>query len=60
MSPKRAACQLRAHFGEDAEIDKGVRIDLPGFRNGFCPDVAEVAEGAEPDAKDRCAPKTWG
>ncbi|MBH1934025.1 Uma2 family endonuclease [Streptomyces sp. AV19] len=66
MSPQRrthwriifsVARQLDSHFGEAAEIDSDVRIDLPGYRNGFCPDVAKAVDGAKPDAKGRFDPK---
>ncbi|WP_164543593.1 Uma2 family endonuclease [Streptomyces mobaraensis] len=65
MSPQRRthwkiifeiACRLRQHFGEDTEIDSDVRIDFPGYLNGFCPDLVKIADGATPDGKGRFSP----
>ncbi|GHF13730.1 Uma2 family endonuclease [Streptomyces morookaense] len=44
--------QLEDHFGPDSSIECDVRLDLPGYRNGFVPDLYKVADGAEPDVKD--------
>jgi Uma2 family endonuclease len=41
--------QLEDHFGDDVEIASDVRIDFPGYLNGFAPDLAKLAEGAVPD-----------
>jgi Uma2 family endonuclease len=49
--------QLNAHFGEDARITSDVRIDFPGDVNGFCPDIAKMVEGAEPDDEGRFSPE---
>ncbi|MEU8570830.1 Uma2 family endonuclease [Streptomyces pathocidini] len=49
--------QLEDHFGVDAEIDSDVRVDFPGYMNGFAPDLCKVVEGATPDSKGRFAPK---
>jgi Uma2 family endonuclease len=46
---RRVLRQLEDRFGQDAEIDSDVRIDFPGYLNGFCPDLAKLAEGAVPD-----------
>jgi len=48
--------QLEDQFGEDAEIDVDMRIDFPGYLNGFCPDIIKVVDGAEPNDDDRFAP----
>ncbi|MGP3948370.1 Uma2 family endonuclease [Streptomyces sp. 7N604] len=46
---RRVLRQLEDRFGEDAKITSDVRIDFPGYLNGFCPDLTKLAEGAEPD-----------
>ncbi|WP_372409959.1 Uma2 family endonuclease [Streptomyces luteireticuli] len=48
--------QLEDRFGRDAEINSDVRIDFPGYMNGFCPDLAKIADGAVADHKDRFPP----
>jgi Uma2 family endonuclease len=40
-------------FGMDTEVFSNVRIDFPGHQNGFCPDVAKLRDGAEPDEAGR-------
>jgi Uma2 family endonuclease len=50
---RRVLRQLEDRFGEGAEITSDVRIDFPGYLNGFCPDLAKVAEGAVRDEDDR-------
>ncbi|MDT3396101.1 Uma2 family endonuclease [Streptomyces sp. B1866] len=40
---------LEDAFGRDATILWDVRIDFPGVLNGYVPDVAYIAEGAEED-----------
>ncbi|MER7793721.1 Uma2 family endonuclease [Streptomyces sp. NPDC097640] len=48
---RRVMQQLEDRFGRDADIDVDVRIDFPGYLNGFCPDLAKIAEGAVPDER---------
>lgn len=50
---RRIVRALEDEFGMDVEAFSDVRIDFPGDRNGFCPDVAKLCEGAEPDAGER-------
>ncbi|MBB5120578.1 Uma2 family endonuclease [Streptomyces eurocidicus] len=45
--------QLEARFGEDSLVECDVRLDLPGYRNGFVPDLFKPADGAEMDAKGK-------
>lgn len=45
--------QLEARFGEDSIIECEVRLDLPGYRNGFVPDLYKLSDGAEMDAKGK-------
>lgn len=44
---------LEDRFGRDALIMTDVRIDFPGYRNGFCPDMAKFRDGAEPNEEGR-------
>ncbi|MGW0731334.1 Uma2 family endonuclease [Streptomyces sp. NPDC002851] len=44
---------LEDRFSRDALIMTDVRIDFPGYQNGFCPDMAKFRDGAEPDSEDR-------
>ncbi|WP_156724966.1 Uma2 family endonuclease [Streptomyces apocyni] len=44
---------LENRFGEDVLVMSDVRVDFPGYENGFCPDVAKFRDGAEPDAEGR-------
>ena len=53
---RRVLYQLDDHFGREAEILSDVRIDFPGYLNGFCPDLAKIADGAQPDDDGRFAP----
>lgn len=46
----RIAAAVAAKFGMDRVLSD-VRIDFPGHRNGFCPDVALLRESAEKDGK---------
>ncbi|MFI9205641.1 Uma2 family endonuclease [Streptomyces sp. NPDC053048] len=48
---KSVLLQLAARFGPDSPIEMDVRLDLPGYSNGFAPDLYKVSEGAEPDEK---------
>lgn len=61
MVPQRAvhweiifeiARTLDRAFGKDAKIFSDVRIDFPGAENAFCPDVAKLRDGAEPDGEE--------
>lgn len=45
------ACEDR--FGMDAQLFSDVRIDFPGYRNGFAPDVAKLRDAAEPDERGK-------
>jgi Uma2 family endonuclease len=54
---RRVCRQLEDYFGEDAVILSDVRIDFPGYLNGFCPDVAKIADDAQPDDGDRFSPE---
>ncbi|PJE95581.1 hypothetical protein CUT44_22735 [Streptomyces carminius] len=49
--------QLEDRFGPDTEIDSDVRIDFPGHLNGFAPDLAKIADAAEPGAHGRFSPE---
>ncbi|WP_171170360.1 Uma2 family endonuclease [Streptomyces sp. I05A-00742] len=53
---RRVLRQLEDHFGEDAHIASDVRIDFPGYMNGFCPDLAKIADEATPNGKGRFSP----
>ncbi|MGW1806607.1 Uma2 family endonuclease [Streptomyces sp. NPDC002078] len=44
---------LEDRFGRRARIFTDVRIDFPGPKNGFCPDVAKMREGAAKDDEGR-------
>jgi Uma2 family endonuclease len=44
---------LEDAFGPDVFITSDVRIDFPGVLNGFCPDLAKIRDGAEPDKNGR-------
>ncbi|MFD7711789.1 Uma2 family endonuclease [Streptomyces sp. NPDC059786] len=46
---RRIVRALDERFGMDALVFSDVRIDFPGHRNGFCPDVAKLRDGAEQD-----------
>ncbi|MGW0219683.1 Uma2 family endonuclease [Streptomyces tendae] len=45
----RIARAVDDKFGKDVKIFSAVRIDFPGHENGFCPDIAKLRDGAEPD-----------
>ncbi|MCF3102894.1 Uma2 family endonuclease [Streptomyces roseoverticillatus] len=60
MSPQRRAHsaiirivlrQLEAEFGPDSTLEMDVRLDLPGYSNGFAPDLYKVADGASADER---------
>ncbi|WP_217171315.1 Uma2 family endonuclease [Streptomyces sp. AC512_CC834] len=40
---------IEDRFGMDVELFSDVRIDFPGPKNGFCPDVAKLRDGAAKD-----------
>ncbi|GGN14169.1 Uma2 family endonuclease [Streptomyces fuscichromogenes] len=40
---------LEDRFGEDVLVFSDVRVDFPGFENGFCPDIALLKDSAKPD-----------
>ncbi|MFJ3926405.1 Uma2 family endonuclease [Streptomyces sp. NPDC090022] len=42
---------LERRFGDDVKVKSDVRIDFPGHRNAFCPDVAKLRDDAVQDAK---------
>lgn len=48
---------LMGRFGEDVNLVSDVRIDFPGHRNGFAPDLVKFRDGATPDARGRRSPK---
>ncbi|MFJ8821395.1 Uma2 family endonuclease [Streptomyces sp. NPDC102467] len=50
---RRILYALDDRFGRDARVVSDVRIDFPGYQNGFCPDIAKFRDGAEPDDKGR-------
>ncbi|MEU1041374.1 Uma2 family endonuclease [Streptomyces sp. NPDC005551] len=50
MIIRRIVHALDDTFGMDALVLSDVRIDFPGHRNGFCPDVAKLRDGARQDA----------
>ncbi|MGI5470859.1 Uma2 family endonuclease [Streptomyces sp. CA-132043] len=50
---KHVLLQLGARFGSDSEILMDVRLDLPGYRNGFCPDIFKLSDDAKKSEKGR-------
>ncbi|PJJ03938.1 Uma2 family endonuclease [Streptomyces sp. 2333.5] len=44
---RRIVRALEDHFGMDVLVTSDVRINFPGERNAFAPDVAKIADGAE-------------
>lgn len=50
---RRIVRALENRFGWDAPVTSDVRIDFPGELNGFAPDVAKMADGAEKDERGR-------
>ncbi|GAA4808302.1 Uma2 family endonuclease [Streptomyces ziwulingensis] len=46
---RRIVRAMEDRFGMDVEVFSDVRIDFPGHKNGFCPDVAKLRDGAEKD-----------
>ncbi|MGW2701024.1 Uma2 family endonuclease [Streptomyces sp. NPDC001340] len=49
---RRVLRALENRFGEDVMVFSDVRIDFPGHKNGFCPDIAMLKDSAKPDDKD--------
>ncbi|MFJ5801443.1 Uma2 family endonuclease [Streptomyces decoyicus] len=50
---RRIVRALEDRFGMDAPVTSDVRIDFPGQLNGFAPDIAKFADGAEKDELGR-------
>ncbi|MFV0135209.1 Uma2 family endonuclease [Streptomyces sp. HMX87] len=46
---RRIIRALEDSFGMDVLVRSDVRIDFPGFQNGFCPDVMKLRDGAKRD-----------
>ncbi|MFE1337917.1 Uma2 family endonuclease [Streptomyces sp. NPDC058733] len=47
---RRIVRALEDRFGMHVKAFSDVRIDFPGYENGFCPDVAMLKESAKKDA----------
>lgn len=50
---RRILYALDDRFSRDVMAMTDVRIDFPGYQNGFCPDMAKLRDGAEPDKEGR-------
>ncbi|WEO96767.1 Uma2 family endonuclease [Streptomyces sp. FXJ1.172] len=50
---RRIVRALEDKFGRDVQAFSDVRIDFPGYQNGFCPDVAMLKESAKTDNNGR-------
>ncbi|MEV6835295.1 Uma2 family endonuclease [Streptomyces sp. NPDC051133] len=48
---RRITRALEDRFGMDVKVFSDVRIDFPGYQNGFCPDVALLKDSAKKDDK---------
>ncbi|MFE2040767.1 Uma2 family endonuclease [Streptomyces sp. NPDC059477] len=48
---RRIIHALEDKFGRDIKVKTDVRIDLPGYENGFCPDVMKLQDDAERNAE---------
>ncbi|MFK4543657.1 Uma2 family endonuclease [Streptomyces tendae] len=46
---RRIVRPIEDRFGMDVLVLSDVRIDFPGHKNGFCPDVAKLRDGAKQD-----------
>ncbi|KPI08928.1 protein of unknown function DUF820 [Actinobacteria bacterium OK074] len=46
---RRFLWALEDRFGRQIRVFTDVRIDFPGFENGFCPDIAKLSDSAEKD-----------
>ncbi|MER8042054.1 Uma2 family endonuclease [Streptomyces sp. NPDC094032] len=44
---RRIIRAMEDQFGMDVKVASDVRIDFPGHRNAFCPDVAKMRDDAE-------------
>ncbi len=44
---RRIVRTLEDTFGMQVKVKSDVRIDFPGYMNGFCPDVAKITDTAE-------------
>ena len=40
---------LEDRFGREVKVFSDVRIDFPGYQNGFCPDIAMLKDSAKKD-----------
>jgi Uma2 family endonuclease len=40
---------LEDRFGREVKVFSDVRIDFPGYQNGFCPDIAMLKDSAKRD-----------
>ncbi|MFE3825856.1 Uma2 family endonuclease [Streptomyces sp. NPDC059092] len=54
---RRIVRALEDKFGMDVVVMSDVRIDFPGHLNGFCPDVAKLADDASQGADGRWDPE---
>ncbi|MEV7190882.1 Uma2 family endonuclease [Streptomyces sp. NPDC093510] len=50
---RRVLYALDDRFSRDSLVMTDVRIDFPGYQNGFCPDMAKLKDGAKPDTEGR-------
>lgn len=50
---RRIVRALEDRFGMGVKVNSDVRIDFPGHKNGFAPDVAKLADGARPNEQGR-------
>ncbi|WP_330458458.1 Uma2 family endonuclease [Streptomyces sp. NBC_00820] len=48
---RRITRALEDRFGMDVKVFSDVRIDFPGYQNGFCPDIAMLKDSAKKDDK---------
>ncbi|AZQ35556.1 Uma2 family endonuclease [Streptomyces cyaneochromogenes] len=48
---RRFLWAVEDRFGRDVMVFSDVRIDFPGYQNGFCPDVAMLKDSAKQDGK---------
>ncbi|MEV7866898.1 Uma2 family endonuclease [Streptomyces sp. NPDC088124] len=54
---RRIVRALEDEFGREVKVKSDVRIDFPGHLNGFCPDVAKVADSASRNAHGQWNPE---
>ncbi|RAJ65646.1 putative restriction endonuclease [Streptomyces sp. Amel2xB2] len=50
---RRIVRALEDRFGMDVKVKSDVRIDFPGHKNGFAPDVAKLRDAASPGEDGR-------